>query len=389
MKRESKVAWQKDAEWNQTLLRQLKSGLHVSHSQLLEAVDDKDHVKYFDLTQAHPLKKENFVIFQYGVFLQRPDGRVAVFERAMREQGQDRVTAGRSILLSQSTPDPPANAVPRVVHHQVLVGNRAKMLGFSACGLLWNALPPKKDGQQQPTYLFSLYRHILPDDNALHGRFKDSPDSFVEWVSQDRLPELMKKSGYIDQMLSEQLATGTFTAVNEGDNGVIFSPDSRLVSDDGAADQYEIMEYSAGYNVFISHASEDSFSAFALYRFLIDESSRTILATLDLTDVRDGEHLSKLERLIKDCDGVVLVITPSVLSKAEKHRAAGTKDWVRWEIETAQDLGKPIIGFKLGTLDRPWYLPDDIVVNDKAAYGDWLVEVRNLVSRVQDNFGRL
>ena len=199
----------------------------------------------------------------------------------------------------------------------------------------------------------------------------------------------MKKSGYIDQMLSAQLAAGEFTAVNEGDHGVIFSPESRLVADDGLIDQYEVMEYSSGYNVFISHASEDSFSAFALYRFLIDESSRTILATLDLTDVRDGEHLSKLEKLIHDCDGVVLVITPSLLRKAERHQVDTTKDWVCWEIETARKSGKPIIGFKLGTLARPWYLPDDLVVNDKAAYGDWLAEVRNLVSRVQEKFGRI
>lgn len=121
---------------------------------------------------------------------------------------------------------------------------------------------------------------------------------------------------------------------------------------------------------------------------VIEESSRTILASLDLTDVRDGEHLSKLERLIKDCDGVVLVITPSLLTKAQRHQVAGTKDWVRWEIETARSFGIPIIGFKLGTLDRPAYLPDDLVVNDKAAYGDWLAEVRNLITRVQEKFGK-
>ena len=388
MKRESKVAWRKEASWNRTLLQQLTSGSHVSHSDLLKAVDDKDHVKFFDLTQAQPLKKENYVIFQYGVFLQRSDGRVAVFERAMREQGQERVTSGRSVLLSQSSPDAPAQAVPRVIHHQVLVGNRARMQNLSSCGILWNPLPPKKDGRQQPTYLFSLYRHVLPDDNPLHGRFKDSPDSFIDWVPAQKLPELMKKSGYVDQMLAAQLASGAFTAVNEGDNGVIFSPSSRLVADDGLIDHYELMEYSSGYNVFISHASEDSFSAFALYRFMIDESSRTILASLDLTDVRDGEHLSKLERLIRDCDGVVLVITPSLLAKADRHQVAGTKDWVRWEIETARSFAKPIIGFKLGTLDRPSYLPDDLVVNDKAAYGDWLAEVRNLVTRVQEKFGK-
>lgn len=263
------------------------------------------------------------------------------------------------------------------------------MHGFSAVGMLWNPLPPKQNAQRQPTYLFAIFRHILPDDNPLHGRFKDSPDSFIDWVPENNLRDLMKKSGYIDQILAAQLASRDFAAVNEGDNGVIFSPYSRLVADDGLIDQYEVMEYSSGYNVFISHASEDSFSAFALYRFLIDDSSRTILATLDLTDVRDGDHLSKLERLIHDCDGVILVITPNLLAKAKKHQAAGTKDWVRWEIETARKLGKPIIGFKLGTLDRPWYLPEDLVVNDKAAYGDWLAEVRNLVSRVQEKFGRL
>lgn len=58
MKRESKVAWRKDALWNQTLLQLLTSGSHVSHRDILNAVDDKDHVKFFDLTQAQPLKKE-------------------------------------------------------------------------------------------------------------------------------------------------------------------------------------------------------------------------------------------------------------------------------------------------------------------------------------------
>jgi hypothetical protein len=107
MKRESKVAWQKDASWNQDVLQQLKSGGYVSHSELLNAVDDNDHVKYFDITQSQPLKKENYVIFQYGVFLQRSDGRIAVFERAVREQGQDRVagtlclTRGSCVLFGR------------------------------------------------------------------------------------------------------------------------------------------------------------------------------------------------------------------------------------------------------------------------------------------------
>ncbi len=387
MRRESKVAWKKENAWNQRLLALLRSGGEVPHAELLKAVDDPDGRIVFDPTDSHPLRKEDHVIFQYAVWIARPDGRVACFQRAALEKGSPRMTSGFSFLISNSSPEAPSHAIPAMLQYEVCVGKRSRMASSTPVGLIWNALPPSSNGRPKPTYLFALYRHELRDDIPLHGRFKETPDEMKDWFRPDELPRLTEQSGYIDQLIARQIAAGAFTSIDEGYNGIVYSPESRLVASPMPSAPFGLGEYTHGHSVFISHASEDSFAAYALYRFLMDESSRTILPSLDLQHVRDGDHLSeKIFRLISDCDGVVLVITPALLAKSAEMARTGEPDWVRKEIEIAIGLGKPILGFKLGTLGRPDYLPADIVSNNRAAYGDWLHEIRALIDRVREVF---
>lgn len=397
MKIETKVAWPKDHPWNRQLVRSLKQGRAIRHAALGQAVGDRDGCVRFDPHASQPLKKENFVLFHYSVFLERADGAIAVFHRPSEEQGQQRITEGPSILLSHSNPDPPFHAVPRILAEELCVGGRMRIHDIEPVGVAWNQVPPR-DGRPKPTYVLAIYRHHFPAGLPLHGRFKDSPDRFRRWHPKAELPELLTRSGYLDQVIGHQLAAGAFTPVVEGKDAVVFAPASRIVGSrrDGArgrpqavaADEFEQLEYSPGFHVFVSHAAEDSFAAYALYRFLIDESSRRILARIDLEDLKDGERLAMIEPMIRECDGLVLLITPNLVAKARRKQQNCEHDWVRDEVEIAKAAGKTSIGFQLGTEERPYYLDQDIIVNGKGDYPNWLNEVRSLVALVREKFGR-
>lgn len=386
-KREVKVAWSKEHPWNLVLAEHLRAGRPVDFAELLGAVEDPDRRKVFDPRAVVPLHKHAHVILQHSVLLQRPDGTVAVFERAAREEGQDRITTGFSVLLSESTPDDPFHALPRLLTHQLCVGHRRPIGPLQPMGLALNRLRPGKNGQPKPHYLIALYRHEFPQDLPLHGRFRDTPDTLVDWRPKAELPRLLARSGYVDQLAARCLDADPPASLDEGDSGLLFHRSSHLSIPNKAPDRFEALEYSSGHSVFISHCSEDSFAAFALYRFLMDESSRSVLATIDLEHLREGENLSKIERLIRDADGLLLLITPNLLAKSAAHAKAGTKDWVRHEVDLARAHKKPILGFKLGTLDRPDYLPADLITNDRSPYVDWLQEVQTLISRIRTRFG--
>ena len=386
MKRETKVAWEKSHPFTEVALDRIRTGKNLRFSEIVTAVNDGDRQKIFDLQVKDPLKKENFVIFQYGIILRRPDGRVALFERAKFEQGQSRITPGFSMILSNSNPDSPFSAIPRIINATLCVNTNSYIRGFSPLGLAVNQLSPA-NGYERPTYCFALYEHIMPDEVALHGRFSESPDVLVDWYEPHELPEKLKKSGAVDRVLGQQYAAGELQHLDQGNPGVILSPTSQVEDDVSKESDFDVVPYQKGHNVFISHSARDTFAAFALYKFLIEQSRREILPTLDVVNLPDGAKLEKLQHQIEKCDGIILVVTPSLLRDAFKRRYSMRKDWVRWEVELAQKLGKPMLAFKLGTLRVPYYFPSNIVANNNAEYADWLNEVKQLIDNVQRIFG--
>jgi hypothetical protein len=389
MKQEAKVAWPKSHPINAALQSALRGGRDLAHEQLIEAVDDPDGQRVFE---GHRLvrptgpetHKREFVVLQYSVYLRDEAGRVACFRRAPEEARQDRITWGASLLLSASTPIDPRLAVQKTLRDTICVSSKRRIGPTTPRGTLWNPLPPDGEGDR-PTYLIEIHEHVLPAGTRLFGRWKHSPDSFVDWAEPQDLPNLLERSGYADQTLGAALASGTFDPVDEGPGELIYSPSTRILGSETAPVRRE--EYSSGFNVFISHAGEDTFAAYALHRLLVDESSRSIYPTVDLDDLPDGERLSKIDRLIEAADALVVVVTPILLEKSRGRAATGEKDWVRSEVELALSLNKPVFAFKLGTLDSPPYLPEGLVANKKALYADWQREVQRLVESVQRRFG--
>jgi hypothetical protein len=380
VKVEPKVAWEKTHPINPKLVRSIRQGKPIDHALLIRAVGDPDRVVVFGDNTLRARKKADYVIFQYGVVLRDASGRVATFVRANLEQGQKRITEGRSMILSASNPDPPQHALSRLVQQQVCVGGRACIGGFRPMGMLWNELPVR-DGNPQPTYIFALYEHTLPDLVRLHGRFKESPDQRLEWFQPGKLASAMSSSGYADQVLAGVLDGESDTRSAH----VVYSRKSVLRSRSRARGAR--LEYSSARNVFISHAAEDSFSAYALYRILLEESSRAIYPTLDLESLQDGDSLTRIEReMIAQCDCLVLIITPTLIEKARRMRRRKKVFWVEREVELARNAGKHIIGFKLGTTDRPDFLRQDLIANDRSFYCDWLSEVQRLIKSVQSRF---
>jgi hypothetical protein len=381
MKIEPKVAWKKTHAINQTIVSALTAGSVLSHEHLLAAVGDRDNRVIFGGDTQEQLRKEDYVIFQYGVVVRDAQGRVATFLRASYEAGQQRITEARSMLLSASSPDAPQVALPRLVQQQLCVGGRAVIGAFRPLGMLWNELPVR-DGKPKPTYLFALYEHTLARGVRLHGRFKESPDQGLEWIEPAQLADTLASSGYADQTLAMHYGG---TTDSPGPH-VIFSPRSLLTT--GNASTAPILEYSSAKNVFISHASEDAFSAYALYRILLEESSRAVYPILDLVHLQDGERLTRIERdMIASCDCLVLVISPALVEKSKRKLLTGEDDWVAREVQLARAKGKPIIGFKLGTTELPHYFDKDIIANDKSFYTDWVAEVHRLIKSVQARFG--
>lgn len=382
MKKESKVAWPQDHPFSRLVLEALRAGRPIEHSSILAAVDDGDHEKVFDLSSSEPLKKENFVIFQYGVFLRKPDGRVAVFQRDRIDQGNERITTGNSMLLSRSTPDHPFHAIPRLIEDTLCVGGQSRLGKFERVGMAWNHVSPKRGKSRAPIYLFALYCHHFPDGLPLHGRFRDLADELVGFYEASQLPGLFQDSGYLDQYLARSLAKGELVAESM-DESFLFAPDSYVACSETRPDSFESRAYAKGYNVFISHVSDDSFSALGLYYFLLQESSRGVFPRLDLIDLPEGEKTSKIDRMIDECDCLVLVITPLLLERSRQSEKRGAKDWVRYEVERAQAQGKPVLGFTLGQVRRPAWFPPKVVVNKKDNHTDWLKEVAGLVARIQ------
>jgi hypothetical protein len=381
MKVEPKVAWKKTHAINDEIVAALRSGSSLSHEGLLAAVGDADNRVIFGGDTQTQLRKEDYVIFQYGVVVRDASGRVATFHRARYEAGQKRITEDRSMLLSTSSPDPAQVALPRLVQQQLCVGGRAVIGGFTPLGMLWNELPVR-DGKQKPIYLFALYEHTLARGVRLHGRFKESPDQGLQWLEPGKLAENLASSGYADQALALQYA-----GVSESPGPhVLLSPASLLTTRNTTA--APVLEYASAKNVFISHASEDAFAAYALYRILIEESTRAIYPTLDLVHLQDGDRLTLIERdMIASCDCLILVISPALIEKSKRKQATGEEDWVRREVDLARQKGKSIIGFKLGTTELPYYFDKDIIANDKAFYTDWVAEVHRLIKSVQARFG--
>ena len=391
MKTEVKVAWAKDHPINASIQEALRAGQNFDHSELIDAVGDPDGQRVFKGNRlvhsgtSAELQKSDFVVFQYGVYLRDRAGRVACFRRAKREQGQDRITWGASVLLGSSTPHVPDQATQDTLRDGICVDTRQRIGRVEPRGMLWNPLPPK-GLESRPTYLMAIYEHVLPDGLKLFGRWKTSPDSFHDWVDPTELPELLKQSGYIDKTIGAGIAAGHFEATDEGPGGLLYSPGTDLIAPAPKSPPPR-MEYTYGHNVFISHAAEDTFTAYALHRLLIEESSRAIYPTVDLDELTDGVRMSKLDRLVGQCDALVVVITPSLLAKSKARAETGEKDWVQYEVEMALAANKPVLGFKLGTLELPTYLPQDLIANDKALYADWQKEVQRLISSVQARFG--
>ena len=387
MKREAKVAWPKTHPLNAEILKAINSGQNISHEELISAVNDPDGMKVFDPGAHQAIAKAEHVIFHYGIYLQRTDGTVAVFDRARMEDGGKRMNDGRSVLISRSAPASPYYAVPRSIQHQICTGGNRRIGNLTPIGISFNPMPPKH-GIPRPSYLFALFRNDYPDDLPLHGRFRTSPDKFLGWMHPSDFSKEFFHSGILDQFLSQAIATNTFDPVYGHEDGFSYSPNSRLVSKNHAPDSFEAGEYTEGKNVFISHAAEDSFSAYALFRMLVDESSRSIYPTVDLDDLREGEKLEKIDTLINEADCIVLLITPNLIKKSIEQKRTGVKDWVKYEIESAIKKGKPIIGFKLGTVETPYYVPKDLIANDRSFYTDWLKEVAGLIDRIHERYNR-
>lgn len=387
MKREAKVAWPKAHEFTNAVISAVRSGNNISHEQLLSAVNDPDGMKVFDPGAHQALAKSDHVVFQYGIYLQRSSGEIAIFERARMEQGGKRMNAGRSLLVSRSAPAPPYYAVPRSLQHEVCTGGIKRIGRLTPIGMAINPMPPLH-GTPRPFYLFALFRNEFPDELPMHGRFRTSPDKFVGWIHPKDFGKHFSFSGAVDQLLSKQLVAQAFSPIDGGDDDISFSPASRLTEAGNSPDSFEPANYTSGKNVFVSHAAEDAFSAYALFRMLVDESSRSIYPTIDLEDLKDGQKITKIDALIDEADCIVLVITPNLIRKSEEKRAAGEKDWVRYEVERAEKSGKPIIGFKLGTMSVPYYVSDDLVSNSRSFYADWLKEVAGLIDRIHERYSQ-
>jgi hypothetical protein len=361
MKHEAKAAWHKANNiQNERILACIERRKTIPFRDVLAGISDGDGLTIFSDGHEQLLRKSDYVIFQYGLIVRDQTGRLAVFHRQGQDGSHDRNTHGRSIIVSKSDIREPSIAIPSIMASKLSFSRRLATPTPEYICTCWNALLAR--GQKpQPTYFMPVYQVTIAE-SYLNGLVRSYPDRFIEWQHPHELDrELL--GGFIDKAVVDIMSGRKSERYFEENYGSLrVSQDSPIIGDHP---DFVHLDVEPQIPVFISHASQDSFSAFGLFHLLSTQFSSEIYPLIDLYDIGAGENLSQwMKDMIRRSDCAVFVITPSA------HSSPGMLK----EANFAKELGKRRLGFWLTGDSLPDYL-SDVWVPKRSNYPHWLDEL--------------
>jgi hypothetical protein len=307
---DDKFAWPKSHALNAALEERLRGGLPIRYDDLVAATqtdETGDAAMVTFSTASAGGEKGNYVIFQYGLVLEDPDGRIAVFQRIDDDKGfGTRNLRGPTILVSGSRMMKPAEALESIVNDKLSFGKGAPPGDLEPIGFAWNRQVRRK-GVERADYLFCLFR-LRVRDNRLNGLLRDNPDSFDWW----RRPADLSPDG-LDGPVDRAVLRCLYgpQVVEELHGPVWFQPRSRLADSRGKVLSVAPFEVQACRTVFLSHDAAAQLKAFLLRDVLLKRSSQRLFPFLDTHDVLNdsGSFWTRIESLIERSDVFLVLVT--------------------------------------------------------------------------------